>query len=106
MHLLFRDTMATSARRNGTEEVRFTKEGGLITAIDTGSGVAACGGSKSEALSELADALTLHEGGGEPIEDGDTFLRELGIEPGGDSERERFDAVFEEANDRFGDKSL
>ena len=44
-------------------------------------GVAASGGSKSKALSELADALALHEGDGEAIDDEDAFFRELGIDP-------------------------
>jgi len=32
-------------------------------------------------LAELADALVLHEGGGEEIEDEDAFLREIGLDP-------------------------
>jgi hypothetical protein len=32
-------------------------------------------------LAELADALALHEGGGEEIEDEDAFLREIDIDP-------------------------
>ncbi|MEE6210090.1 hypothetical protein U3A55_07980 [Salarchaeum sp. III] len=61
--------------------VEFTYENGLVTARDLETGVAASGDSKAAALAMLADALLLHEGGGEPIEDPDAFLRELDIEP-------------------------
>jgi len=49
---------------------------------DTGAGVAPFGDTKSEALRMLAEALELHEGGGEPISNPDEFLRdEFGIDP-------------------------
>jgi hypothetical protein len=38
-------------------------------------------GSKPVALSRLADALTLHAGGGEPIDDEGLFLEEVGVDP-------------------------
>lgn len=64
------------------EGVEFTYEDGLVTARDLETGVASSGESKSEALAMLAEALELHEGGGEPIEDEDAFLAEIGIDPG------------------------
>jgi hypothetical protein len=79
--------MSTTAGDRSEEGVEFIHEDGLVTARDIGSGVAASGASKSEALAMLAEALELHEGGGEPIEDEAAFLRELGIDPdevGGD----------------------
>jgi predicted RNase H-like HicB family nuclease len=51
-----------------------------VTATDVETGVAASGDSKADALTELADVLILHEGGGEEIEDEDAFLREIGID--------------------------
>lgn len=72
--------MAVSSRDHSSEGVTFTHEGDLITAIDIETGLAASGSSKAEALSSLADVLVLHEGGGEPIDDEDAFLRELGID--------------------------
>ena len=40
------------------------------------------GDTRAEALAQLAEVLTLHEGDGEAIDDPDTFLQgELGIEP-------------------------
>jgi predicted RNase H-like HicB family nuclease len=71
--------MATTDRRDEQDGVRFSYEEDLVTAIDDETGVAATGKSKPEALAELADALALHEGGGEEIEDEDAFLREIGI---------------------------
>lgn len=71
--------MAPSHDQRPTDDVvRYTYEGPLVTAIDVESGVAASGRSKSDALDALADALELHEGGGDPIEDEDEFLRNLG----------------------------
>lgn len=72
--------MAVSSRDHSSEGVAFTHEGDLITAIDIETGLAASGSSKAEALSSLADVLVLHEGGGEPIDDEDAFLQELGID--------------------------
>ena len=71
--------MATTDRCDEQDGVRFSYEEGLVTAIDVETGVAASGESKPDALGELADALSLHEGGGEPIEDEDAFLREIGL---------------------------
>jgi hypothetical protein len=52
-----------------------------VTARDRKSGVAACGDTKSIALARLAEALRLHEGGGDPTENEEVFLREVGIDP-------------------------
>lgn len=73
--------MSTTAEDGPEAGVIFTFEGDLVTAQDIESGVADSGASKAEALSLLADALLLHEGGGEPIEDEDAFFRELGVDP-------------------------
>jgi len=50
-----------------------------ITAHDTETGVSPYGESKAEALRMLAEALELHEGGGEPVSADD--LREFGLDP-------------------------
>jgi predicted RNase H-like HicB family nuclease len=73
--------MTTTDRRDEGADVRFSYEESLVTAIDVEIGVAASGDSKADALAELADALALHEGGGEEIEDEDAFLREIGLDP-------------------------
>jgi predicted RNase H-like HicB family nuclease len=69
------------SRRDEQDGVRFSYEEHLVTATDVETGVAASGDSKADALSELADALTLHDGDGEEIEDEDAFLREIGLDP-------------------------
>ena len=73
--------MGTITEDDYEEGVEFTVEDELVTARDIKSGVAASGTSKSDALAMLAEALELYEGGGEPIEDEDEFLREVGIAP-------------------------
>ena len=70
--------MASTPRddRHATEGVRFIHEDdGRLTAIDEETGVASYGDSKAEALRMLAEALELHEGGGDPVtaEDLDEF---------------------------------
>lgn len=69
---------------DGPDGVEFVREDdGTITARDLETGLARGGGSRAEALAQLAEVLELQEGGGEDIEDSDEFLRdELGIEPG------------------------
>lgn len=71
--------MASATRREPSEGVEFIHEDGLVTARDVETGVASCGEPKSEALSMLAEALELHEGGGDPVTDED--LREFGLDP-------------------------
>ncbi len=63
--------------------VKFVVEDdGSITARDLETGLARGGDTKSEALAQLAEVLELHENGGEPITDPDTFLgEELDIDP-------------------------
>mgnify|MGYP002760225050 FL=1 len=77
--------MASATRDESPEEgVAFIHEDdGNITARDLETGVASFGGTKTEALRMLAEALELHEGGGEPVTDED--LEEWGlddVEPG------------------------
>jgi len=78
--------MASTSRNDPSEEgVEFIHEDdGSITARDTETGVASFGDTKAEALRMLAEALELHEGGGEPIDTPEKereVLRELGIDP-------------------------
>lgn len=85
--------MASTPRddRNGTEGVQFIHEDdGSITAVDEETGVASYGDSKAEALRMLAEAIELHEGGGEPVSDDD--LEEFGLNPDevGDGELPEF----------------
>ncbi|QGA82467.1 hypothetical protein LC1Hm_1419 [Halomicrobium sp. LC1Hm] len=54
------------------------EDDGKITARDLETGVASFGETKTEALRMLAEALELHEGGGEPVTDDD--LEEWGID--------------------------
>lgn len=75
--------MATYADRDADGDgVEFIREDdGSITARDVETGLQRGGDTKADALTQLAEVLTLHEGGGEPIEDEDAFLREIGIDP-------------------------
>ena len=72
--------MASATNDESPEEgVEFIHEDdGQITARDLETGVASFGETKTEALRMLAEALELHEGGGEPVTDAD--LEEWGIE--------------------------
>ena len=64
----------------GGEGVEFIHEDdGSITAKDVETGVASFGDTKAEALRMLAEALELHEGGGEPVSNED--LQEMGLDP-------------------------
>lgn len=73
--------MGTSIDKGEEEGIEFIFEDNLVTARDIETGVAASGISKSDALAGLAEALELHEGGGEPINDEPVFLEELDIDP-------------------------
>ena len=73
--------MSTATDDRREEGVEFTYEDDLVTARDIETGVASSGNSKAAALAMLAEALALHEGGGNPIEDEDQFLRDIGIGP-------------------------
>ncbi|MDJ1433050.1 hypothetical protein [Halostagnicola sp. A-GB9-2] len=79
--------MASATRNDRSEGVEFIHEDdGRITAKDLETGVASFGDSKSEALAMLAEALKLHEGGGEPVTDDD--LEEWGLDPDAAGEKE------------------
>lgn len=74
-----------------SEGVEFIhEEDGRITARDVETGVASYGDTKAEALRMLAEALELHEDGGDPVTDED--LREMGLDPDdeGDAELPEF----------------
>lgn len=74
----------TDDGKDGSPEgVEFIEEeDDTITARDLETGLARGGESRAEALAQLAEVLELHEGGGEPIDNPDEFLRdELGIDP-------------------------
>jgi len=74
--------MASASRNSNNEGVYFVHEDdGSITAVDEETGLARGGDTKAEALTQLAEVLILHEGGGEPIEDEEAFLEEIGIDP-------------------------
>ncbi|ARS89941.1 type II toxin-antitoxin system HicB family antitoxin [Natrarchaeobaculum aegyptiacum] len=64
-------------------EIRLIEEDdGWWSAIDEGVGVASQGKTREEALDNLDEAVALHTGeAGEPIEDEEEFLREIGIDP-------------------------
>jgi hypothetical protein len=77
--------MASATRDEPPEEgIEFIHEAdGSITARDLETGVASFAEPKTEALRMLAEALELHEGGGEPVTHED--LEEWGLddaEPG------------------------
>lgn len=80
--------MASTSRGESDEDgVEFIHEDdGSITARDKETGVASFGETKSEALRMLAEALELHDGGGEPVDDED--LREMGLDPAGKDDEE------------------
>jgi hypothetical protein len=56
------------------------EDDGRVTARHVGSGVASFGDTETEALRQLADALDSHFGEGEPIDDPEAYLEELGID--------------------------
>lgn len=71
-----------SARTKLAGHVEFYREpDGSITAVDSESGRARGGETRGEALRDLGEVLVLLAGGGEPVEDEDAALRELGIDP-------------------------
>lgn len=80
------ELMASSASKDEPDEgVEFIHEDdGSVTARDRETGLARGGTTRSEALSQLAEVLELHEGGGDPIDDPDEFLdAELDIDSDG-----------------------
>lgn len=69
--------MATEER-----EIRLVQnEDGWWTAVDGETGVASQGESREAALKNLDEAVELSRGRGDLIEDEETLLRELGIDP-------------------------
>lgn len=83
--------MASATRDDRSSGVVFEQEtDGSVTARDLETGLARGGETRAEALSQLAEVLELHEGGGEPITDED--LREMGLDPddGDDEELPEF----------------
>lgn len=62
-------------------KITLTYDGELWSARDEATGVASCGDTREEALAMLDEAVALHEGDGEPIDDEEAFLREIGIDP-------------------------
>lgn len=85
--------MASTSDGHGEDEegVEFVfEEDGRITARDTESGVASYGETKADALRMLADALELHEGGGEPVSDENLQELDLTPEEQGDQELPEF----------------
>lgn len=79
--------MATATRDENTEGVEFIHEDdGSVTAVDLETGVASFGETKPEALAMLAEALELHEGGGDPVTDDD--FEEWGLDPDARAEKE------------------
>jgi len=53
-----------------------------VTAHDIETGLARGGDTRADALAQLAEVLRLEDGGGEPIDDPDDFLRtEMNIDP-------------------------
>jgi len=75
--------MASTSRDGKRDGVEFVHEDdGSVTARDLETGLARGGETRAEALAQLAEVLRLEDGGGEPIDDPDGFLREeMGIEP-------------------------
>ncbi len=58
------------------------RDDGTWVAIDTATNVGGQGSTREQALEELDDAVALQTGeAGEPIEDEDAFLRDIGIDP-------------------------
>ena len=56
------------------------EDDGRVTARHVESGVASFGDTEAEALRQLADALESHFGAGEPIDDPDAYLEEMGVD--------------------------
>ena len=61
------------------DEIRMWREGEWWVITDVETGVTTQGETREEALEMLDEAVTLHEGGGEPVTDED--LEEWGIDP-------------------------
>ena len=83
--------MAVHADRDEDEPegVEFIHEDdGSITARDLETGLARGGDSKADALAQLAEVLALHDDEGEPIDNPDAFLEEIGVDTDTDADIE------------------
>ena len=73
-------TSATRREDDGPDGVEFVREDdGTVTARDLETGFARGGDTRAEALTQLAEVLALEAGDGEPIDDPDEFLGEVGV---------------------------
>lgn len=78
--------MASTARDDQSEGVEFIHEDdGSVTARDIETGIASFGETKADAFAMLAEALSLHEGDGEPVTDED--LEEWGLNPDAEDDK-------------------
>ena len=76
--------MASSTRDSEPQdaEIHLWREDDWWVAKDIETGVTTQGENRADALANLDEAVALHKGeAGEPIEDEDAFLRDLGIDP-------------------------
>jgi hypothetical protein len=76
--------MASATRRkdDDPEGVEFIREDdGTVTARDLETGLARGGETRAEALTQLAEVLTLEAGDGDRIDDLDEFLRGIDVTP-------------------------
>jgi len=73
---------ATRRRDDDPEGIEFIREDdGTITARDLETGLARGGNTRAEALTQLAEVIALEAGDGEPIDDPDEFLQDIGVDP-------------------------
>lgn len=77
--------MASSTRDGETDhkdEIRMWREDDMWVITDVETGVTTQGETREDALEMLDEAVGLHKGEiGEPIEDEEAFMEELGIDP-------------------------
>jgi predicted RNase H-like HicB family nuclease len=77
--------MASSTRDGDPErkdEIRMWREDDMWVITDVETGITTQGETREDALEMLDEAVALHNGEiGEPIEDEEAFMKELGIDP-------------------------
>jgi hypothetical protein len=75
--------MASTSREGTRDGVEFVYEDdGSVTARDLETGLARGGDTRADALTALAEVLRLEDGGGDPIDQPDEFLRtEMNVDP-------------------------
>ena len=77
--------MASSTRDSDPDrenEIRMWREEDMWVITDVETGVTTQGETREDALEMLDEAVALHKGEiGEPIEDEEAFMKELGIDP-------------------------